>query len=151
MVHVEVIEVKYEAGTFFFELAPATDAGEDGIPAFVGLVGNGGEPEIAVVEELIAVSFVEDGGVLAGVFAIVATYAYAGVSGKEFVQILQHAYETFLGAEDVKVVKANKVGNDGGALLPAIAGLGVVGIIIAQVVGAYSHAAVLGAGGSGER
>ena len=81
MVHVEIEEQKLETGIFAFEVPPAANARQYGIPAFARHVRSFRQPEISFLYDVEFVGAVEDSGVFPLLFAIIAAYTYIVITG----------------------------------------------------------------------
>ena len=132
VVHVEIEEQKLEAGIFAFEVTPAANTGQYGIPAFARHVRSFRQPEISFFYDVEFVGAVEDSGVFAFVFTVVAAYADIIITGKGFFHLVK---EAFLCDENIEVVVLHDLGNHRITLSPAVSTGGVVTVGISQVVG----------------
>ena len=138
MVHVEIEEQKLETGIFAFEVPPAANTRQYGIPAFARHVRSFRQPEISFFYDVEFVGAVEDSGVFAFVFTVVAAYADIAITGKGFFHVFQLVKETFLCAENIEVMVLHNLGNHRITLSPTVSAGGVGTIGISQVVGGNS-------------
>ena len=116
-------------------MSPTANAGQDCIPAFTRHVRSLRQPEIAFLYHIKFVGAVEDSGVFAFVFTVVAAYADIVITGKGFFHVFQLVKEAFLCAENIEIVILYDLGNHRITLSPAVSTGGVGTIGISQVVG----------------
>lgn len=116
------------------ESAPGADAHTCGIPSEAGAVGCFGEPEIAAVEQREQVGAVEDCGVFACVFAVVASASDIFITGHCSFEVVELLFEPFLSAENVEIVEEGELCDYRGALLPSVARAVVAVVELADIV-----------------
>ena len=135
VVHVEIEEQKLETGIFAFEVTPAANTRQYGIPAFARHVRSFRQPEISFLYDVEFVGAVEDSGVFAFVFTVVAPYTDIVIAGKGFFHVFQLVKEAFLCAENIEIVILHDLGNHRITLSPSVSTGGVGTVGISQVVG----------------
>ena len=133
---IEQASTLVQVGNFCAELAPSADSYAGRVPAQTGLFWRFAEPEVAVVEELEFVIFVEDGLVLAATLAIVAPDADVVVAVEGIFHVLELFPKHFLSPENVGRHKVHLVADDLTAFLPMFALHAVVPVLVTNVVGA---------------
>ena len=134
MVEVEIEEVQTLMGTQVFKFAPRTDTDAGSIPAEGGAVGCLAKPEVPRADLLQAALVVEDGRVLAFLTPIITGDTDVVVFGEPFQKVVDLPDLRLLRAEDIGVFVGEDFADDGAALAPAIALLGVGFILVADVV-----------------
>ena len=134
VVEVEVKEVQTLMGTQVFKFAPRTDTDAGSIPAEGGAVGCLAEPEVPRADLLQAALVVEDGGVLAFLTPIITGDTDVVIFGEPFQKVVDLPDLRLLCAEDIGAFVGEDVADDGAALAPAVALLGVGFILVADVV-----------------
>ena len=97
------------------------------------------EPEVAVVEELEFVLLIENGFVLASTLSVVAPDADIVVAIKGSLQVLQLGPEHLLRSENDRSHEVHLVAHDLAAFGPDLAVDAVVGVFVADVIGADEH------------
>ncbi len=138
MVHVEIEEQELKTGIFAFEMSPAANTRQYGIPAFARDIRSFRQPEISFLYDIEFVSAVEDSRVFTFIFTVIASYADIIITGEGFFHIFQLVKETFLCAENIEVMVLHNLGNHRITLSPTVSAGGVGTIGISQVVGGNS-------------
>jgi len=121
------------------KLAPGADADAGCVPAQTWLLRRFAQPEVAVVEELDFVFFVEDRLKLAALFAVVTPNADVVVAVEAFEHVLKLTPQHLLCPEEVGGHEVDLVANHLAAFLPLVALNAVVPCLVADVVGADKH------------
>ena len=79
MVHVEIEEQELKTGIFAFEMSPAANTRQYGIPAFARDIRSFRQPEISFLYDIEFVSAVEDSRVFTFIFTVIAPLFGVGV------------------------------------------------------------------------
>jgi len=139
VVHVKVEEYKFLFGLKVAETSPAADAVQCCVPAYAGLLWRLAEPEVAFLKQLHAFWVVENSGVFALPFAIIAPYAYPAIGGQALLQVHQLLVQHLLCSEDVGVLPDDLVADVLAALMPTIAVDAILLVLVSYVVAAYGE------------
>lgn len=111
-------------------------------------MGCGAKPEVATIDKLQSVGFIEDGRMFAREVSVFACHSNITVAVEEGEHIADLTYEGLLGAKDVGLLEVDEVADDFTADLPYVALKGIVAVFVADIVGA--HIEVLPLDGKGE-
>ena len=103
--HALVVEMRVEvvellARGLLAQMHPRHRTVAGAVPAARHAVGSLAQPQVAVVEQIVAVAQVEDGHDLAALLAVVAAHAHAAVLRKVLLDVLHLEEVAFLDAED---------------------------------------------------
>ena len=119
--------------------SPCADSHTGRIPTQTGLFGRFAEPEIALVEQLHMVFFIENGGIFALRHAVVASHADAVVAVEPFEHVNQLFVEHLLRPENVGFHEVHLVANHLTALLPKVTASLVTPVFVANVIRTHEH------------
>ena len=137
MVVVDIEEIQRLAAEPITEVSPATYAEAlRGIPAVRRHLGCLRQPEVTLIQQVEAVGPVKDGRVLTGLLTIITPYpdVVIVIKGINIPQLLQVA---LLGAEEVKAVVTDQVGDHLATVCPAI--ITIVVIDVPEVEASHSQ------------
>lgn len=150
VVEMEVEEVESAVRLSIFKLAPRADADAGSIPAEGGAVWSFAEPEVTRAHLLQPGFMVEDSGVLPFFMPIITADADVVIFGEPLQEVVDLPDLCLLRSEDIGAFVGEEFADDGAALSPAIAVLGIGFILIADVVRPHQQALRLHADDSEE-
>ena len=155
MVHVEVEEIelrflvsgssvkKSTAATVVWphhaELTPGADADASGIPTQARFFWGLAQPEIPMIQKFYLPPFIKDGLMFTAALAVVATDAYIVIAIEGFFHVLKLSIKHLLCPKDIRCHKVHLVADHLATFGPNIALKAVVGVFIADVVGAHKE------------
>ena len=134
MVKMEVEEIESAVRLSIFKLAPRADADAGSIPSKGGAVRSFAEPEVARSYLLQPCFVVEDSGVFPIFSPIIAPDTDVVIFGESLQEVVDLPDLRLLCPEDIGAFVGEEFADDGAALPPAIAVLGIPVILIADVV-----------------
>ena len=134
VVEMEVEEIESAVRLSIFKLAPRADADAGSIPSEGRTIGSFAEPEVARSYLLQPGFVVEDSGVFPIFAPIIAPDTDVVVFGESLQEVVDLPDLRLLRPEDIRAFVGEEFADDGAALSPAIAVLGIPVILIADVV-----------------
>ena len=150
VVEMEVEEVESAVRLSIFKLAPRADADAGSIPSEGGAVRCFAEPEVTRSYLLQSCFVVEDSRVLPFFMPIITADADVVIFGEPLQEVVDLPDFRLLRPEDIGAFVGEEFADDGAALSPAIAVLGIGFILIADVVRPHQQALRLHADDSEE-
>ena len=146
----EVEEIESAVRLSIFKFAPRAEADAGSIPAEGRAVRSFAEPEVARAHLLQPGFMVEDSGVLPFFMPIITADADVVIFGEPLQEVVDLPDLCLLRPEDIGAFVGEEFADDGAALSPAIAVLGIGFILIADVVRPHQQALRLHADDSEE-